>query len=381
MRELGGPGRGHILLVVAVALVMMAVRAAAGEPYGSGVNADALANARIGGPNQSITSYGFRCTHTGDLASLRLYVIWSTRSGYSGGTGGALLVQLQTDDGSDNHHPSGQTLASVLHTDPMHKGSFPVLTFSSPARIQQGEIYHLVITNPDPDPVTNYVSVNSLWMEAGLQPKQPSLADGDWFQLLGYTTNPGLWTTREDGGTDSYTPILELDYADGYSTGVGYMEVWSEIPKTISGNAAVRESFTVSTQDRTVSSVSVRLRRVSGAAPLTIQLQKADGTVIETGTIDAAAIGTDYSWVHFDFSTAQILHNGSAYNLTLQAPASAVFECFPIRKGSSSNVAFSPSTYFSDGYAQFTTDGTWTGWDDVSTNRKDADLQFLFGAK
>ena len=113
----------------------------------------------------------------------------------------------------------------MLHTDPMHKGSFPVLTFSSPARIQQGEIYHLVITNPDPDPVTNYVSVNSLWMEAGLQPKQPSLADGDWFLLLGYTTNPGLWTTREDGGTDSYTPILELDYADGYSTGVGYMEV------------------------------------------------------------------------------------------------------------------------------------------------------------
>ena len=38
MRELGGPGRGHILLVVAVALVMMAVRAAAGEPYGSGRN-------------------------------------------------------------------------------------------------------------------------------------------------------------------------------------------------------------------------------------------------------------------------------------------------------------------------------------------------------
>ena len=98
---------------------------------------------------------------------------------------------------------------------------------------------------------------------------------------------------------------------------------------------------------------------MSGAAPLTIQLQKADGTVIETGTIDAAAIGTDYSWVDFDFSTAQVLHNGSAYNLTLQAPASAVFECFPIRKGSSSNVAFSPSTYFSDGYAQFTTDGTW----------------------
>ena len=91
MRELGGPGRGHILLVVAVALVMMAVRAAAGEPYGSGVNADALANARIGGPNQSITSYGFRCTHTGDLASLRLYVIWSTRSGYSGEPGGHCL--------------------------------------------------------------------------------------------------------------------------------------------------------------------------------------------------------------------------------------------------------------------------------------------------
>ena len=126
--------------------------------FGSGLNADALSNSEIGSASQNTCSYGFRRTHTGALASVRIYVVWSANHpGYSGGTWGALLVQLQTDDGSDNHHPSGQTLASVLHTDPMHKGSFPVLTFSFPARIQQGEIYHLVITNPDPDPVTNYV--------------------------------------------------------------------------------------------------------------------------------------------------------------------------------------------------------------------------------
>ena len=69
----------------------------------------------------------------------------------------------------------------------------------------------------------------------------------------------------------SYTPILELDYADGASQGQGYMEFWSGNAKTISGTHGVREIFTVSGMARTVVSAHVRLKYISGSSPLTIR--------------------------------------------------------------------------------------------------------------
>ncbi len=366
------------LLLAVCVLVSLAHQDAAGGSYGPGLSADALSNTRIGGPWQSTTSYGFRSVHSGALASLRLYVIWSgSSSGYNGGTGGSLLVSIQTDDGTSQHHPSGQTMASYLHADPMSKGNFPVLAFSSPAQLVAGVIYHVVITNPDPDPVTNYVSVNSLWMRKGEKPRQPLFADGDWFQLLGYSTKPNWWAPVENGGTDSYTPIVELQYADGFSTGVGYMEVWTESTKAISGSSEVRETFTVSGTDRLVSGVTIRLRRVAGSAPLTVRLENANGTLVESANI--AGIDTNFTWISCTFPAVRMLTRGTRYNLTLQAPAGTSYEAFPIREGSSSNVQFSSASYFADGYAQFTTNGSWMGWDQWSgIDRRDADLQFLF---
>ncbi len=62
----------------------------------------------------------------------------------------------------------------------------------------------------------------------------------------------------------------------------------------------------------------------------------------------------------------------------LEAPASSVYQAYPIRKGLA--YQFKPTTFFPDGYAQFTTDGTsWAGWTQWAvTNRTDGDLQFYF---
>ncbi len=368
----------HALLWTMCVMLACVRQNAMGGTYGPGLSADALSNTRIGGPWSFIASYGFRATHSGTLAAIQPYVIWSaSNSGYNGGTGGSLLFRIQTDDGTTDHHPSGQTLASYLHTDPMSKSNFPVLTFATPPQLMAGELYHIVITNPDPDPVTNFVSVNSLWKRNGDTPRQPAFADEDWFQLLAFSTQADSWRPVENGGSDSYTPILELHYADGYSTGNGYMEVWTESTKQIVGSSSVRETFTVSGADRRVTSVALRVRRVSGTAPLTVRLERNNGTLVESGTI--AGIGTEYVWVTYTFSALRTLTKGGRYNLTLQSPAGTTYETFPLREGSSSNVQFSASSYFADGYAQFTTNGTWTGWDQWGgTNRLDADLQFVF---
>ena len=343
---------------------------------GSGLSADALSNTRIGGPYQTTTSFGFRATHSGLLASVRLYVIWSnSSSGYNGGTGGSLLVRIQPDDGTSRHRPSGQTLASYTHTDPMNKGSFPLLTFPSPVQLRKGTIYHVVITNPDADPATNYVSVNSLWMRKGLIPCQPTLVDSDWFQLLGSRTNPASWTNISTGQSDSFTPILALNYMDGFSDGVGYMEVWTENPKVVSGTSAVRQLFTMTAADQSVAQVSVRLKRRSGTDSLIAQIQTAAGVTVARGALASSKVGTAYSWVTIPMGN-KLLGGGQKYMLEFRSAATSTYDLYPIRKGSGSSVEFKPALFI-EGYAQFTTGGAWRGWDQWwQADRRDGDLQY-----
>ena len=368
------------VIALLVLLRLFAPHVVTGGQYGPGLNADALANTTIGGPYLNTTAFGFRVHHSGAIASIRVYVVWSNTSpGYNGGTGGALLFSMQPDDGTPDHHPSGSTVASALHTDPLSHGYFPVVTFSSPVPVLAGELYHIVITNPDPDPATNYVSVNSLWMENRLTPEQPAMADSDWFQLLGNATRPGDWWPRENGNGDSFTPIVELQYTDGYTTGMGYMEVWVGNPKTISGTSSVRQYFQVSGQDQTISDVAIRLRRNSGKDSLTVQLQDAMAVPFAQSSVAASAVPLDYAWVTFHFPSPITLAEGRQYFLTLSAPSTSAYALFAIRQGSSSNVGFSPTTYFDDGYAQFNNGSGWTGWDQWGElNRHDGDLQFLF---
>lgn len=347
-----------------LAILLLCVSTAVAQ-YGSGVGADALNNTRIGGPWLSDADYAFRASHTGKLAAVRVYVIWSnTSAGYNRGTGGSLYFSVQTDA---NGKPSGSTLASALHSDPMSKGNFPLISFA-PAKIEKGTLYHLVIQNPDANAGENYVSVNALWMPRKSSPRQPKFKDSDWFQLIRYSG--GAWQSVEPG-TESYTPIMELRYADGYVQGNSYMEVWTESPKRITGKEKVRQSFTPQS-DKVLSAVTLRVRRVSGSAPLNVRLEKANGTLLESGTVTA---GSEYAWVKHTFKKAQTLKKWTAYNLTLTAPSGTVYETYPIADGSS----YGFTSGFTDGYAQFTVGSGWKGWDMWGqTDRRDSDLQFYF---
>ena len=78
--------------------------------YGSGTNADALNNLTIG---PHVVSYRFLSTHSGTISNVHFFLIVdSSRAGYNSGTGGTLKVQLETDDGSDAHEPSGTALGT-----------------------------------------------------------------------------------------------------------------------------------------------------------------------------------------------------------------------------------------------------------------------------
>jgi len=352
--------------------------------YGSGIAGDALSNqqlVQIGGDNY-LAAYRFRAAKTGNIQAVHFYLIVN-KTGYSGGNGGEVEVDLESDDGSPAHNPSGKVLATYTITNPQagltgpdsgEYGYFPTVTFASPAAVTQGQLYHLVFSNPSANPSVNFVSLDSLWLDLPSTPVQPTVSDANLAVLRQVTGS--AWTQSQ-----TLTPILQVDYSDGTTAGQGYMEVWVGVPEPISGTAAVREAFANnSSANMAVTSVSIRVNRTAGTAPLTVRLEQSDGTLIEQGTVAAASVpvAADPTWVTYTFSAVRTLFAGQGYNLVLEAPSGTTYTAYPIRKGVA--YGFAPTTtYFNDGYAQFNPGSGWVGWTQWGvTNRTDGDLQFYF---
>jgi hypothetical protein len=344
-------------------------------------------------PYKVKVAWRFRAQHTGLLKSVRPYLMFVDGPGgpgnYSSGDGGTVLLQLQTDDGTTDHLPSGTVLAQFLYSTPMAGGIAPHFTFPAPLpQLQVGGLYHIVFSNTHPDPLNNFVSLNHLWLDVRtpIVPRQPTVSDTDLHTLV--QGNGGDW----DGTTyANNTPVFELTYADGFAQGFGYIEVWAETPNgplpPISGINQTRETFTVSGPNRTVSAVSLRAARINGSDPLTIRLEDGNGTLIGEGTIPASSFpsgplgpeGTFPSvWVTHTFTTPRTLISGRSYNLVQSAPDTSVYKVFPMRKAAEDG--FAPATYFADGHAQQNSGTGWEDWIPASwgTNRPDGDLQFFF---
>jgi len=344
--------------------------------YGSGLGSDGLANTVVGGQWGNIVSYRFRAGHSGPLQQIHVYLI-QNHVGYSAGTGGQLQVTVNADDGTSAHNPSSTVLASYLLSNPLAATPsiyFPIFVFSVPATLVQGQLYHIVFTNVDPSPTINYLSVDALYLAKPSTPAQPTISDVDAAELLGGPA--GTWTPRK-----GYTPILQLDYQDGWPEFIGYMEVWVGVPQSISGSSAVRETITVTGAQKTVSSASIRVARTSGTDPLIVRLENGDGTVIEQGEVPASSIPltspVSYAWATFTFSSAHTLLAGQSYHLQFSAASTSSYQAYPIRKGVA--YGFQNTTYFPDGYAQFNQNGPWVGWTQWGvSNRTDSDLQFYF---
>ena len=342
--------------------------------YGPGIGSDTLGNQQVGGtasgaPNTEV-AYRFRATESSALASIRVYVIGPGHPGYAGGTGGTFRVTVQTDDGTAGHFPSG----TVLATQTFHPvdGVGLVLAFPSPATLVAGRLYHVVFTNVDPSPTVNFASIDGLYAFAPTAPMQPSIADADWGQSVRF--QPNAWEAQR-----KLTPIMALTYANGRTAGVGYMEVWPFTYQSISGVATARERFTVSGATRTVSSVGLRLTRVTGTSPLRVRLETASGALVDEASIPASAIpvgvpgeGPGAAWASAALRAAPSPPAG--YHLVLSAPAGTTYSVFAIRGGTS--YGYPPTTYFADGVAEYNDGAGWEYFGYGTTHIDEGDLQF-----
>jgi outer membrane biosynthesis protein TonB len=347
--------------------------------YGPGVAADTLGNEQVGGTDHgganTQVSYRFRATESSALTAVRVYI--QSGAGYGGGTGGTLVLTVQPDDGTGNHYPTPTVLASSTLVHPGSAGA-QLFTFSSPAVLTAGQLYHIVWTNTDPAPVLNFVSTDGLWNFQSTTPRQPFSTDTDWAQLHKTDANP--WTL-----TRNATPILGLVYANGKRAGMGYMEVWVRNYVNISGSTKARESFTLNGPSRSVSTVSVRLKRVIGSSPLMVRLETASGVLIEEGAIPAASIAVadpannrqGPTWVTYTFTSPRPLTQGQAYNLVLSSSADTSYSVYVVRKGV--EYQYGPGTYFADGHAQYSAGSGWVPFtQDGGGPLDEGDLQFYF---
>jgi hypothetical protein len=331
--------------------------------YGTGIAMDSLANTTL---NHTINSYRFRSAHTGQLSSVRFFLILD-KPGYAGGNNGTVRVEIQSDDGSSAHNPSGTVLAG--HTIANNKlETFMTVAFSTPPRLQAGQLYHVVFSNTDPNPTINYCSIDAILSSLSNPPApaQPTVDNVGWIQLM-RSRSGGNWRIRP-----GYSPILQLNYADGFISGLGYMESWIAATKTISGSFRVREAITVTGSNRVVREVFLRVR--SGSGGLRVRLERGDGALIEEGEMEGAPAGN--KWLMYTFTTPRTLSVGQSYNLIFSSPSGG-YQVFPIRQGK--GYGFSPRTYFSDGMAQYNSGSGWVGWDAWgSPNRREQNLQFYF---
>jgi hypothetical protein len=345
---------------------------------GSLVQADALGNTVIGGPDRTALAFRFRATWTGSVTAVRVYVIRNVngRTGYSEGNLGTMRVNLRADSGRPPHVPRGRNLATLTFR-PADRGFFPLLRFGKPAHVVAGRLYHVVFSNVDPDPARNYASINALYSASrlGRGPAVPdglAVAEGD--RGDGGDT---LWQPRRSRPHEYYLPIIDIvGSGSDQHDGLGYMEVWD--PKPIGATAKVRQVLHAPGGRTTrVDGAWLRVRRRDATgASLVLRIEGPDGQALAAATVRPAEVPAGgAAWVHVRFPKPASLAPNSDFALTASAGAASSYEAFPIRKGT--GFGFDRKTFFDNGYAQFNDGSGWTGWDQWGVrDRRNSDLQF-----
>ena len=228
------------------------------DPYGIPWSSRALQNHGI---REEQIAFRFAAQRTGTMVSVRPYIaINKSRDGYAAGNGGQLQVQIVADDGT-GAPDMDQVLATS--TTPavygLEGGSLPgrtvelarevefqAMTLDQPVPIIEGERYHAVFSNVDPDPFTNWVSVQGLWDDTSIPAAtRPSFQDWGILRREG-----GDWEDQTlDRPFDRFpnniqTPILSIVMDDGVAFGNGYMEVWVSATRPVTGSQRVRQTMT-----------------------------------------------------------------------------------------------------------------------------------------
>lgn len=336
--------------------------------YGVPWNADNVANLEVGELVGRTISYRFRAEHSAALEAVRVFLVFRTICAgcYARGDGGQVRVALHSDDGSEQHLPLSRVLSSALVADPMAQWN-RLIKFDKPVPLEAGRLYHLVFSNPAPDSVNNYVSVDDLYNLRRAPGIHPGVSDKD-LAVLWKRSAQTPWEVNY-----GHTPIFLLCYADGKRQGQGYIDVRLSYAPSISGVNRVRETFTVRGPDKLVSQVAVRVKKLGKPGDLHIDLEDSRGNLIEAGVVLASSLDDNGGvWAVHSFSARRTLRSGETFRVVVSAPPGDAYQLYVLQKGTA--YGFDGPSVFEDGYLQSGTRGQWEDF----KGRRDLDMEFYF---
>ena len=308
-------------------LLPSSASAAAANAYGgdySGIHlyAGGPGNTRI----QGRVAWRFRCERSGFVRGVR----WWNRmgTGYSTGSGGALVIEVRDDAGG---RPGSRVLArSAVIGSPLKIGQWPETPLSALAQLQAGSIYHITFTNTAPS--RGYTSVNNLhcnavpatwsaypYLEGALATMKSS--SNSW--------SSGSWTTQA-----YYRPIFDLCYTDGARKGQGWIAGGRNYQNPIGGSRKAAQSLVV-TPGRRVASISLCIyHRGSGGSGVDVEVLSGS-TVLVRRTLPASSFSysSNGDKASLKWATLPVSGTLSSGTCTVRLGSNGQYWVMPIKSG------------------------------------------------
>ena len=191
--------------------------------------------------------------HTGVLSTLYLEFIASptapdncptSHTGYGGGTSGTAMISTYTVNADGT--PNTSHLLSRTQLVPCQAAIDGSVAVPLGLAVTKGQEFATVVQNVDPDPVTNFFSVNNLYFPGGLlgangrNERSSTAADAyyglDPREIIGSSRDGGAtWSLPEP----SFVPTYVQVYSDGYRDGQPYLYATCPCPGAITGVATM----------------------------------------------------------------------------------------------------------------------------------------------
>ena len=267
----------------------------------------------------------FQSPKSGTITQITLQ--WKKSSGYGAGNYGTFNFELQTN-GSGNY-PSGTAIAHTYNVNPitaMDGYSDGAFHFPISATLTAGQIYHLVITNVDSNPGTNWSSPNGLMTRVqpwdGTGNRVAYYSSGSWKP---WSSQDNPWNTSGGNNVNGEHSPTMLTWSDGTNTGDPYYSAALSAGARFYGSSRAGEYILWNQPTTTIGKIGVSVKRVgtpSGA--LIYHLEKVGSGDLATGAIATASqVGTVQTWVYATLPSAVTLTQGQAYRLWFESPSSS----------------------------------------------------------
>jgi len=265
----------------------------------------------------------FHAPKSGALREIMLP--WKSKGSYGAGTLGVFDFELYAD--GPRHFPGQNLIGSARNilpqqaTDGRLDGALQV---PLEAELKKGEIYHLVVSNVDPDPEQNWSCPNTLmtrvrpWDGAGFQAE--FFADGAWHPWA--SKNNPFNAQRRNDVSAAHCPLL-LRWGDGSMSGDPYYSAAERQGAFFYGEHYAGELIAWNEATVTISRIGISVWKRGKPGELIYHLESEDGEELAAGILPGGKeIGGIAGWVYAALPAPVELRKGSTYRLWFASPAS-----------------------------------------------------------